>query len=47
MFRPWTQSGIEKLLCQSFPVHELKLAHLTNADSWVGIECDICWPAEF
>ena len=31
MFWPWNHSGIEKLLCQSFPVHQLKLAHLTNA----------------
>ena len=37
MCRPWTHSGIEKLLCQGFPVHQLKLAHLTNADSSLEI----------
>ena len=27
-------SGIEKLLCQGFPVHRLKLRHLSNAAPW-------------
>lgn len=34
--------GIEKLLCQSFPVHNLQISHLTSAEPWKTLSLIVC-----